>query len=79
MKNEDLGFDSENIVSIPMSSNSETKYRSFSNELCKNVNIESVSFINHSILGFNSTNGSLHWDGQLPDEKIWVGTNSVDL
>ena len=78
MKNEDLGFDSENIVSIPMSSNSETKYRSFSNELCKNVNIESVSFINHSILGFNSTNGSLHWDGQLPDEKIWVGTNSVD-
>ena len=79
MKNESLGFDRENIVYVPLKSDSESKYRNFKEELCKNVNIESVSFLDHSILGFSSTNGSLSWQGKQPGEKIWVETGAIDF
>lgn len=78
MNHEDLGFDRDNVVYVRLNSNSESKYRNFSEELSKNANIESVSLINHAVLGFNETNGSLKWQGQQPGEKLWVGTSSVD-
>jgi putative ABC transport system permease protein len=68
----DLGFNSKRIICLPLKSNSESKYISLKTELLKNPQIESVSVKDHYVLGFGNTNGSLHWEGQKPGEKMWV-------
>jgi putative ABC transport system permease protein len=78
IKNADLGFKSEKIVCLPLKNSSETKYKSFKNELLKEVNIEDVSLKDHSILGFNNTSGTLEWEGKMPEEKIWVESSYID-
>lgn len=73
----DLGFNSHNIVSLTLKSNSDSKFNILKTELLKNPEIKSVSVKDHSILGFGNTNGSLDWEGKKPGEKIWVEINYV--
>ena len=77
IQNADLGFNSDNIICLPLKSDSETKYKSLKTELLKSPNIESVAVKDHSILGFENTNGSLQWEGKKPDEKLWLESNYV--
>ena len=77
IRNADLGFNGDNIISIPLKSNSESKFNSLRAELAKDPNIEEVSVKDHSILGFENTNGTLSWEGKKPGEKIWVESNYV--
>jgi len=78
IKNTDLGFNSKNIVYLPLKNNSEAKFNSFKNELLKDSNIESVAVKDNSILGLHGTNGSLEWEGKLPGEKLWVDNIYID-
>jgi putative ABC transport system permease protein len=74
----DLGFNSHNIITLPLKNDSEVKYNSFKNELQKENGIESIAIKDNSILGLHGTNGSLQWEGKLPGEKLWVNNIYVD-
>jgi len=77
IRNVDLGFNSNNIICLPLKDNSESKFNNLKTELLKNPNIEAVSMKDHSILGYTNTNGSLNWQGKKPREKLWVESNYI--
>ncbi|UCE18448.1 MAG: ABC transporter permease [Gemmatimonadota bacterium] len=76
--NKDIGYNRDNIISIPMGGGSEKYFQTFKNELLKDPEILGVTgtaaalpFVNWRIHGFQ-------WQGKDPDAKISISFNAVD-
>ncbi|HXL55008.1 MAG TPA: ABC transporter permease, partial [Chitinophagaceae bacterium] len=69
-----LGYDKENIVSIPASDN----YQSFKNELLRNPSIGNVSMANNSLTYISNSSSGWDWEGKDPNKKILFHELAVD-
>ena len=78
LKNKELGFDKENLISIPMSQGMKGKYYSLKRELLKEPLVQGVtaSMSNPVMMGSNS--GGASWDGKDPEKHVLIGVNGVD-
>ncbi len=78
MQNKDLGYDKENLISIPMSKSMKSKYYPLKRELLKETLIQGVtaSLQNPVMIGSNS--GGARWDGKDPEKTVLIGVNGVD-
>ncbi|WP_234364419.1 ABC transporter permease [Lunatibacter salilacus] len=65
--NQNLGYEKEQLLVIPLEGNLDTNYDAFKNRLAGNSDILSVSRCSHSLLGRNSNTGNVDWEGKDPD------------
>jgi putative ABC transport system permease protein len=70
MKNAEIGFEKENVITLPISEQIENIFESFKNELKRNPGIVSVSLKSSSPLRSGGTSGTISWEGKKPDQQI---------
>lgn len=64
---QDLGYDKEQLLVLPLEGKLIENYDVFKNRLTQNPEILSVSRSNHNLLGRNSNTGNVSWEGKDPD------------
>jgi predicted permease len=79
LQNKELGFNKENVISIPMAQNMKTKYYSLKKELLKESLIEGVTASTASPVMIGSNSGGAWWEGKDPDKNVLIGTNAIDF
>jgi putative ABC transport system permease protein len=65
--NQNLGYDKEQLLVVPLEGKLMDNYEVFKNRLDQNNEIRSVSRSTHSLLGRNSNTGDVNWEGKDPD------------
>jgi len=70
IQHRNLGYDRENLVSIPIEGDLVTKYRLFKAEASMLPGIQSVSAISDNPLFLNSQTNGVTWDGRAPKTMI---------
>ncbi len=78
LQEKELGFDKENIISIPMLGGMKTKYYSLKKELLKETVIQGVTASTSNPIMMGSNSGGARWEGKDPDKTVLIGTNAVD-
>jgi predicted permease len=80
MQSKDLGYDKENLVTLPLNPNIQKNYEAFKNELLKNPNIQNVSLVaGLPTNGFEFSNSRWRWEGKDPDKDILFRANFTDF
>jgi putative ABC transport system permease protein len=70
MRNAEIGFDKNNVITLPVSEKIENIFESFKNELKQNLDIVSISLKSSSPLRSGGTSGTISWEGKKPDQQI---------
>jgi len=70
IQHRNLGYDRENLVSIPIEGDLATKYRLFKAEASRLPGIQSVSAISDELSFLNSQTNNVEWDGRAPKTMI---------
>ena len=70
MRNAEIGFAKENVITLPIIGNVENILESFKNELKQDSRIISVALKSSSPLRSGSTSGTISWEGKNPDQQI---------
>lgn len=78
LQQKDLGYDKDNLISIPMAENMKAKYYSIKKELQKEPLIQGITASRWSPVMMGSNSGGASWDGKDPDKHVLIGTNVID-
>ncbi len=79
MRNKDLGYDKENLVTLNLNSTVQQNYEAFRNELLGNANILNVTRVSGlPTYGYYFSNSRWNWEGKDPDKDILFRANFVD-
>ncbi len=78
LQEKDLGYDKNDLISIPLADNMKPKYYSLKRELEKDELIQGVSASMLSPVMMGSNSGGARWEGKDPDKNVLIGTNGVD-
>ena len=78
LQEKDLGYDKDNLISIPMASNMKAKYYSLKRELEKETLIHGVTASMSSPVRMGSNSGGATWDGKDPEKQVLIGMNCID-
>ncbi len=70
MRNAEIGFEKDNVITLPISGKIENIFESFKNELKQNPGIVSVSLKSSGPLRSGGTSGTISWEGKKPDQQI---------
>jgi putative ABC transport system permease protein len=70
MRNAEVGFEKENVLTLPVRGGTENILESFKYELLDNPAILSVSAKSSSPLRSGATSGTISWEGKAPDLQI---------
>ncbi len=70
MRNAEIGFEKENVITLPISGKIENIVESFKNELKQNPDIVSVSLKSSSPLSSGPFSGSISWERKNPDLQV---------
>lgn len=65
-----LGYNRENLISIPLEGDLLDKYQVFKDEAIKAPGIQSVTRLSHVPTNFESSTGGVQWDGKDPNLNI---------
>ncbi|MFH2037006.1 MAG: ABC transporter permease [Candidatus Zixiibacteriota bacterium] len=79
MNSQDIGYDTDNLISIEMRGDMPSNYNTFRRQLLTDPQILAVSgSLQHP--SFNGANtGGVNWPGKTEDEKTLIGINIVDF
>ncbi|MDI1322412.1 MAG: ABC transporter permease [Algoriphagus sp.] len=64
--NQDLGYEKEQLVLVPLDGELFQKYDIFKARLESNPNVESVTRTTHNLIGRSSNTGDVNWEGKDP-------------
>lgn len=78
LQEKDLGYDKNDLITIPMAENMKPKYYLLKRELKKENLIQSVTASGHNPVMMGSNSGGARWEGKDPDQNILIGTNGID-
>jgi len=78
MRDAEIGFEKENVITLPISGKIENIVESFKNELKQNPDIVNVSLKSTSPLSPGGTSGTISWEGKNPDLKVNWSLPMVD-
>ena len=76
--NQDLGYEKEQLLVVPLEGKLSENYGVFKNRLAQNPDIVSISKSTHSLLGRNSNTGDVSWEGKDPDFNALFEIMMVD-
>ncbi len=78
LQEKDIGFEKENVVSILMRGEVNSKFSTIKPLLLQNPKIEFVSRSNNLPYMVGSNTGGMNWDGKSEEEDILIGITFVD-
>jgi putative ABC transport system permease protein len=78
LQNKELGYNKENLISIPMPQEIRPKYYSLKKELEKETLIQGVTASMWDPTSMGSNSGGANWDGKDPEKGVLIGTNAID-
>ena len=79
MRNKDLGYDKENLVTLALNTIVQQNYETFRNELLGNTDILNVTRVaGLPTDGYYFSNSRWNWEGKDPDKDILFRANFVD-
>ncbi len=78
MRDAEIGFEKENVITLPISGKIENIVESLKNELKQNPGIVSISLKSTSPLSPGGTSGTISWEGKNPDLKVNWSLPMVD-
>jgi putative ABC transport system permease protein len=79
MRNKDLGYDKENLVTLAFNTIVQQNYETFRNELLGNIDILNVTRVaGLPTDGYYFSNSRWNWEGKDPDKDILFRANFVD-
>jgi ABC-type antimicrobial peptide transport system permease subunit len=79
LQNKELGYNKENVLTIPMTQNMKDKYYSLKKELLNESVVEGVSASTSSPVLIGSNSGGAWWEGKDPEKSVLIGTNAIDF
>lgn len=77
MQNADLGFDKQQLVTIPLRGGLEEHYETLKTEMLKNPAVKNVSASIHQPLRIGSNSSNIHWQGKDPENEMLVSFTAV--
>ncbi|MFC1565213.1 FtsX-like permease family protein, partial [candidate division KSB1 bacterium] len=78
MRNAEVGFEKDNVITLPVSGNIENFLESFKLELLQNPAILNASVKSTSPLSSGGTSGTISWEGKDPAQQIAFNHPMVD-
>ena len=78
IRNKNLGFDTENIVFVPIKENIVKQYNAFKSELLQDPNIIGVTSQNYNFSGMTWRNTGWNWEGKDPNHEQDLVMSYVD-
>jgi len=78
LQEKDLGYDKDNMISIPMARNMKAKYYTLKRELQKETLIQGVTASMSSPVRMGSNSGGATWEGKDPEKQVLIGMNCID-
>jgi putative ABC transport system permease protein len=79
MKNREVGYDKEHLVTLLMRGETRKSYSSLKDELLKDSRILGVTASGQSPSSIGSNSGGAEWDGKDPEQSVLIGVNPVDF
>lgn len=74
-----IGYDVENLVSMPVRGTMGDKFDVFKNELLQLPGVKSVSTGDHNLVNFGSNTSGIGWPGKTEDQDFLISTTAVGL
>ena len=79
MRNKELGYDKENLVTLALNTTVQQNYEALRNELIGNANILNVTRVSGlPTMGYEFSNSRWNWEGKDPNKDILFRANFVD-
>jgi len=78
IRDKDLGFDKEQVITFSLSDEMHNHYDAMRNELLKQPGILSVATSDNNIIGSGSTTGDTEWDTKQPGSTFLIHPNGID-
>jgi putative ABC transport system permease protein len=78
IKEKNLGYDRENVITTYMREETKQKYEAIKNELQKNAAILGITTSGGDIHNLGNTTGDTEWDGKAPKSVFLIHPMSVD-
>ncbi len=72
-----LGYDPENLVSIPVRGDMGSKFDVFKHELLQVPGVKSVSAGRHNMVSFGSNTSGIEWPGKTEEQDFLISTTQV--
>ena len=70
LRDAEVGFEKENVITFPVGGEIETFFESFKHELKENPDILAASLKSSSPLRSGGTSGTISWEGKDPEQQI---------
>jgi putative ABC transport system permease protein len=78
LRNRDLGYQKENVVTLPLKGQLRRNYQALKQELLRIPQVESVTAAANPLIGWWSSSEAA-WEGGMSDKKVNLGYNWVDF
>ena len=72
INNRPLGYDAENLISIPLRGGMGEKYDAFKHELQQVSGVKSVSTGTHNLVNFGSNTSGIEWPGKTAEQDFLI-------
>ncbi len=70
IQNRNLGYDKENLVSVPIEGDLVNKYETFKDEALQIPGIKNISFISDNLVSLDQWTNNVDWEGRSPNTMI---------
>ncbi len=78
VKQRDLGYSKENLVTLPVQGNMKSNFGAIKNELLSTGWIENVGMSNNAVLNYGSNTGDFSWKGKDPQKQVLITMEGVN-
>lgn len=77
IKTRNLGYDKENLITIPLHGDMLKNYSVLKNELIATGMVQNTGLCNSDILNYGTNTGEFQWKGKDPNKRILITTEGV--
>jgi putative ABC transport system permease protein len=78
IQNKNLGFESEQVLYLPMKGHINQNYEAMKNEILRDKNILQVAATSGMLVDYISSYNGFAWEGKTPDKQLSMVLGSVD-
>ncbi|MEZ5018645.1 MAG: ABC transporter permease [Bacteroidales bacterium] len=78
LQTKELGYDKENLISIPLSDEMKDRYYSLKSALVNETLLQGVTATWQHPVRIGSNSGGARWEGKDPEQQVLIGMNAIE-